>query len=39
MQRRSLYHDELHRTDDGWRIASRRCQFMTVAGLADAPDE
>ena len=26
--RRSLYNDELVRTDDGWRIASRRCRFI-----------
>ncbi len=35
--RRSLYDDELLRTDDGWRIASRRCRFLTADGLQDRP--
>jgi 3-phenylpropionate/cinnamic acid dioxygenase small subunit len=37
--RRSIYTDELRRTDQGWRIASRRCQFIVADGLADRPDE
>jgi 3-phenylpropionate/cinnamic acid dioxygenase small subunit len=36
--RRSLYDDELVRTDEGWRIASRRCRFITADGLSDRPD-
>jgi 3-phenylpropionate/cinnamic acid dioxygenase small subunit len=36
--RRSLYHDELVRTNEGWRIATRRCQFITAEGLSDRPD-
>jgi len=36
--RQALYDDELVRTADGWRIASRRCRFFTAAGLADRPD-
>jgi len=35
--RRSLYTDELVRTPDGWRIASRRCQFIVANGLSDRP--
>jgi 3-phenylpropionate/cinnamic acid dioxygenase small subunit len=35
--RRALYDDELVRTADGWRIASRRCRFITVDGLSDRP--
>ena len=35
--RRSLYDDELVRTPDGWRIASRRCRFIVAAGLSDRP--
>lgn len=36
--RRSLYDDELVRTDEGWRIATRRCRFITAEGLSDRPD-
>jgi hypothetical protein len=36
-QRAALYDDELVRTVDGWRIASRRCRFITAGGLADRP--
>jgi 3-phenylpropionate/cinnamic acid dioxygenase small subunit len=36
--RRALYDDELVRTDDGWRIASRRCRFIVADGLSDRPD-
>jgi hypothetical protein len=36
--RRSLYDDELVRTDGGWRIATRRCRFITAEGLRDRPD-
>ncbi|MSO79038.1 MAG: nuclear transport factor 2 family protein [Acidimicrobiia bacterium] len=32
-----LYTDDLHRTDDGWRIARRRCQFIVADGLSDRP--
>ena len=35
--RLSLYDDELVRTDGGWRIASRRCRFITADGLSDRP--
>jgi SnoaL-like domain len=35
--RLAVYHDELVRTADGWRIASRRCRFMTAEGLRDRP--
>jgi 3-phenylpropionate/cinnamic acid dioxygenase small subunit len=35
--RACVYHDELHRTEDGWRIAKRRCQFIVADGLADRP--
>lgn len=37
--RRSIYTDELRRTDQGWRIASRRCQFIVTDGIADRPEE
>ena len=37
--RRSLYDDELVRTTDGWRIASRRCRFIVANGLSDRPDK
>ena len=37
--RRSVYTDELRRTETGWRIARRRCQFIVADGLADRPDE
>jgi len=37
--RRSLYTDELRRTEDGWRIVKRRCQFIVADGLSDRPDE
>lgn len=35
--RRSIYTDELRRTEQGWRIASRRCRFIVADGLADRP--
>jgi 3-phenylpropionate/cinnamic acid dioxygenase small subunit len=35
--RSAVYHDDLVRTDDGWRIASRRCQFIVPGGLSDRP--
>ena len=35
--RSSLYTDELVRTDRGWRLAKRRCQFQTQDGLSDRP--
>jgi hypothetical protein len=37
--RSAVYDDELVRTADGWRIASRRCRFIVADGLADRPDE
>jgi hypothetical protein len=36
--RSAVYDDELVRTPDGWRIASRRCRFIVADGLADRPD-
>jgi 3-phenylpropionate/cinnamic acid dioxygenase small subunit len=36
--RSAVYDDELVRTPDGWRIASRRCRFIVANGLADRPD-
>ncbi len=33
----SLYTDELVRTEHGWRLASRRCQFQTQDGFSDRP--
>jgi 3-phenylpropionate/cinnamic acid dioxygenase small subunit len=33
-----LYDDELVRTEDGWRIASRRCRFVVADGHSDRPD-
>jgi 3-phenylpropionate/cinnamic acid dioxygenase small subunit len=39
VSRRSLYTDELRRTEDGWRIAKRRCQFIVADGLSDRPEE
>jgi SnoaL-like domain len=35
--RRSIYDDDLVRTEDGWRIASRRCRFLVADGLSDRP--
>ena len=37
--RRSLYTDELRRTEEGWRIVKRRCQFIVAEGLSDRPEE
>lgn len=37
IQRSALYDDELVRTSDGWRIARRRCRFITPDGIADRP--
>ena len=36
--RSAVYDDELVRTADGWRIATRRCRFIVADGLADRPD-
>ena len=36
--RSAVYTDELVRTDDGWRIAQRRCRFIVVDGFSDRPD-
>jgi hypothetical protein len=35
--RSAIYSDELRRTEVGWRIAKRRCRFITADGLADRP--
>jgi len=35
--RGAVYEDELVRTPDGWRFASRRCRFITPDGLRDRP--
>lgn len=35
--RGAVYDDELVRTAHGWRIASRRCRFITADGLRDRP--
>jgi 3-phenylpropionate/cinnamic acid dioxygenase small subunit len=37
--RRSVYDDELVRTEAGWRIASRRCRFIVADGLSDRPEK
>ena len=37
--RRSVYTDELRRTEGGWRFARRRCQFIVPHGLSDRPEE
>jgi 3-phenylpropionate/cinnamic acid dioxygenase small subunit len=37
IQRSALYDDELVRTPDGWRIAARRCRFITPDGITDRP--
>lgn len=39
IQRQSVYDDELVRTEDGWRIARRRCRFIVADGLSDRPAE
>ncbi len=36
--RRSVYDDVLVRTENGWRIKSRRCRFIVKDGLSDRPD-
>ena len=36
-QRSAVYYDELLRTDDGWRIRSRRCKFIVADGFSDRP--
>ncbi len=35
--RSSLYTDDLRRTANGWRIARRRCEFITAEGIRDRP--
>lgn len=35
--RSAVYEDELVRTPEGWRIATRRCQFIVAGGLSDRP--
>ena len=37
IQRSALYDDDLVRTPDGWRIARRRCRFITPDGITDRP--
>lgn len=34
----AVYHDDLVRTGDGWKIAATRCQFIVADGLSDRPD-
>ena len=36
--RSAVYTDELRRTEDGWRIAKRRCRFIVAGGLSDRPE-
>lgn len=35
--RSAVYTDELRRTENGWRIARRRCRFIVAGGLSDRP--
>jgi 3-phenylpropionate/cinnamic acid dioxygenase small subunit len=35
--RNAFYDDELVRTPEGWRIAMRRCRFITAQGMSDRP--
>lgn len=35
--RRATYTDEIMRTSSGWRIARRRCDFITAEGLSERP--
>jgi 3-phenylpropionate/cinnamic acid dioxygenase small subunit len=35
--RSAVYTDELRRSEDGWRIAKRRCRFIVADGLRDRP--
>lgn len=37
--RRTLYIDEFRRTQSGWRIRKRKCQFIVAGGISDRPDE
>ena len=37
VSRGAVYTDELCRTEDGWRIARRRCRFIAADGLSDRP--
>lgn len=37
--RPALYDDDLVKIDGAWRFRRRRCQFLTSAGLSDAPEE
>jgi hypothetical protein len=37
--RSAVYTDELVRTDEGWRFARVRCQFIVADGLSDRPAE
>lgn len=38
VMRKSLYTDELRRTEEGWRIVRRRCRFIVADGLSDRPE-
>lgn len=38
VSRSAVYTDDLVRTDTGWRIAKRRCQFIVADGFSDRPD-
>ena len=35
--RSAVYTGQVRKTDEGWRIARWRCQFVTAAGLQDRP--
>ena len=37
--RPALYDDDLVKVDGQWRFRSRRCQFLTTAGLSDSPQD
>jgi hypothetical protein len=37
--RGAIYDDDLCRDSHGWHFRRRRCQFLTPAGLREAPEE
>ncbi len=37
--RPALYDDDLVRSQGRWRFRRRRCQFLTIKGLSDRPQE
>jgi SnoaL-like domain len=37
VSRSAVYRDDLVRTDRGWRIRKRHCQFIVAGGLSDRP--